>query len=334
MVLRRLLIGFAFVVGLLGAIAAYLLYAPKPALPVGPIEVVTLDVGGHPRRYTVFTPSGLNAGASVLLVFHPSQSSGPEMRRIVGRVLERIAEEDNIVIVYPDGYEGHFNDCRRVASYSARRLNVDDVGFTRRIIEQLAAGKKIDAGRVYAIGYSNGGHMALRLALETPELIRGAAAIAANLPGADNMDCKLASSPSRIIALVAGTEDPINPYEGGLVTLFGFGNRGNVLSAQATAEWFAGALGLSAAGTSTAEPVPGFALIEQDWRSSAGHVRLISIEGGGHTVPQATYRFPRILGPTLPSDSVLESTWRQFEAGPVRPGTRVEGHDAADSVRP
>lgn len=312
--LRRLFIGLAVVLIPLGAVAAYFFYAPKPALPVGPIEAVTLDIGGHSRHYSIFTPAGLKTGASVLVAFHPSQSSGEEMRRIVGSVLERIAEKENVVIVYPDGYEGHFNDCRRVASYSARKLNVDDVGFTKRIIELLVAEKKINAEHVYAVGYSNGGHMALRLALETPEVVKGAAAIAANLPAPDNMDCKVASSPSRFIAFVEGTQDPINPYGGGPVTLFGFGNRGNVLSAQASAEWFAHTLGLAAAETQALEHASGISAHQQDWLSSNGHVRLITIEGGGHTVPQATYRFPRIFGPTFQSNSVLESTWRLFAA--------------------
>jgi polyhydroxybutyrate depolymerase len=313
-VLKRLFIGLTVVLILLGVVAGYFFYAPKPALPVGQIEAVTLDIGGHPRRYSIFTPAGLQTGASVLIAFHPSQSSGEEMRRIVGSVLERIAEKENVVIVYPDGYEGHFNDCRRVASYSARQLNVDDVGFTKRIIERLVAQKKINAEHVYAVGYSNGGHMALRLALETPELVKGAAAIAANLPAPDNMGCKVAASPSRFIAFVAGTQDPINPYGGGPVTLFGFGNRGTVLSAQASAEWFAHALGLAAAQTQTLEHASGISAHQQDWRSSNAHVRLITIEGGGHTVPQATYRFPRIFGSTFQSNSVLESTWRLFAA--------------------
>lgn len=313
-VLRRILIGLVIVFVLLGAAAAYLLYAPRPASPVGPIEVVTLEVGGHTRRYSVFSPAALQAGASVLVAFHPSQSSGEEMRRIVGGVLEPMAEQENVVVVYPDGYEGHFNDCRRVASYSARKLDVDDVGLTRRIIEQLVARKKVDAERVYAIGYSNGGHMALRLALEAPELIKGAVAIAANLPALDNMDCTVAASPSRFIALVEGTRDPINPYEGGPVTLFGFGNRGNVLSAQASAEWFAHTLGLAATETRLLERISGMSAHQQDWLSSSGHVRLVTIEGGGHTVPQSAYRFPRILGSTFQSNSVLESTWQLLAA--------------------
>jgi hypothetical protein len=77
---------------------------------------------------------------------------------------------------------------------------------------------------------------------------------------------------------------------GGPVTLFGFGNRSNVLSAQDSAEWFARVLGLAAAGTKTLDQAAGVAARQQDWASSAGHVRLITIEGGGHTVPRVARR--------------------------------------------
>lgn len=309
---RRFLIGLTAAAVLLAAAAAYLFYAPKPALPPGPVEISTLDIGGHFRRCTVFCPANLQPGASVLIAFHASQSSGEEMRRIVGGALEPMAAKENLVIVYPDGYEGHFNDARRVASYSARKLQIDDVAFTRGIIDQLVADRQINRQSVYAIGYSNGAQMALRLALEAPELVRGVAAIAANLPSPDNLDCKIAASPARLIVFVGGTKDPINPYEGGRVTLFGFGNRGNVLSAQASAEWFAQKMGLSVEPTQLVDQVSGIAVRQQDWQSSSGHVRLITIMGGGHTVPQAAYRFPNLFGPTLQSNAVLESIWQLF----------------------
>lgn len=306
----RAIVAAAAVVVVLLAAAVYLLYAPKPPLPAAPAVAATLDIDGRLRHYLVFIPAELQPGASTLVVFHPSQGSGADARRILGRALERMAERDNVVLVYPDGYEGHFNDCRREASYSARRLNVDDVGFVRHIVEALVRTRGVDPQRVYAIGYSNGGHMALRLALEDPDLVRGVVAIAANLPAADNMDCRLAPSPARFIGLVEGTRDPINPYGGGRVSLFGFGNRGMVLSAQASAEWFAGVLGLARDGERVIGRSDGLSVREQDWVSATGRVRLLTIEGGGHTVPQAGYRFQRVLGPTFRDDAVLASAWQ------------------------
>lgn len=301
------------VLACLGTVAAYFLYATKPGLPSGPVEINTLSLSGQQRRYTVFSPSQLQAGASVVLALHPSRSSGEHMRRIVGNTLERIAQRDNVVIVYPDGYEGHFNDCRRAASYSARTLNIDDIGFIKQIIEHLVRDKQVDPQRVYAIGYSNGGQMALRLALESPEVVKGVAAIAANLPTADNMDCNVAPSPARYIELIEGTQDPINPYAGGAVTLFGFGHRGNVLSAHESAQWFATILGLTTSQSQTQKTIAGISVQQEEWRSHDAHVRLTTLKGAGHTVPQAGYRFMRILGATLQSDSVLESTWQLFK---------------------
>ncbi len=310
---RPILIGSATTLVLLSAVAAFLFYAPRAALPSEPVEVFTLEIGGYPRTYTVFAPVNLQPGASVVFALHASQSRGEEMRRIVGGVLEPLAEKDNAVIVYPDGFEGHFNDARRAASYSARKLNIDDVAFAQGIIQQLVTDKQINPQQVYAIGYSNGAHMALRLALEVPETIKGVAAIAANLPAPENLDCKIAATPARFIVFVEGTQDPINPYEGGRVTLFGFGNRGKVLSAQASAEWFAQKLGLGGVESGTCELLPGLPVRQQDWQSASGHVRLVTIEGGGHTVPQAAYRFARIFGSTLPSNAVLESIWELFK---------------------
>jgi polyhydroxybutyrate depolymerase len=303
-------------IALLLVVAIYLLYVERPPLPAAPVTSATLEVGGRSRHYAVFTPTALRQGASAILVFHPSQSSGTDMRRMIGGVLERMAERDNVVLVYPDGYEGHFNDCRREASYSARRLDVDDVGFVRRIVAGLVEQHRVDPQRVYALGYSNGGHMALRLALEDPDLVRGVVAIAANLPAADNLDCRLAPSPARFIGFIEGTRDPINPYGGGRVTLFGLGNRGKVLSAEDSAEWFAAALELSPAGERIIGRAGGLSAREQDWTSATGHVRLLTIEGGGHTLPQSGHRSQRILGPTFQGDAVLESAWQLLVGSP------------------
>jgi polyhydroxybutyrate depolymerase len=301
------LLGLLVVVAFTAAV--YLLYAPEPALPEAAATTVTVDFGGRERRYIVFTPPNLHAGAGVLLAFHPSMSSATEMRQLVGIELERIADKDNLVVVYPRGYDGHFNGCSRTASYQAHKLRIDDVGFARSIVDELAKQQPIDRSRVYAIGLSNGGQMALRLALEAPDLVRGVAALSASLPAPENLDCTIAASPSRNVVLVAGTRDPINPYDGGEVTLFGFSSRGKVLSAQASAQWFADRLGLVTPTTTDLEKDrSGHEARQQDWLGTDAHVRLVTLVGTGHTVPQSRYRARRLLGATFESDALLEST--------------------------
>jgi poly(3-hydroxybutyrate) depolymerase len=46
---------------------------------------------------------------------------------------------------------------------------------------------------------------------------------------------------------------------------------------------------------------------KKDWKSADAHISLITIVGGGHTIPQGNFRFRRILGMTLEDDSILES---------------------------
>ena len=59
--------------------------------------------------------------------------------------------------------------------------------------------------------------MVYRLALEKPEAFAALAVIAANLPVDENFNCQKSDKPVSI-AIINGTEDPINPYHGGINT--------------------------------------------------------------------------------------------------------------------
>lgn len=278
----------------------------------------TVRVGAMVRRFILYVPPSLPPGSPLLIAFHPSGSSGPGMRRICGDLLERMARERGFAVAYPTGFEGHFDDLRRRASYSARRLRIDDVGFTRAIVDSTAYECGIDRRRVYALGYSNGGAMVLRLALEAPDLVAGIVAIAANLPTADNIDCPIVDGRHTAVVLIEGTADPINPYLGGRVSIFGMGDRGPVLSAQGSAEWFARRYGLEA--DRSPKPILRQGALTaswQDWGSPRPLVRLVTIQGGGHTVPKAAHGPPKILvGHTFRSDAPIEGAWDLFRNAP------------------
>ena len=147
-------------------------------------------------------------------------------------------------IVAAGGYRGNWNDCRKHAPFLAKRENIDDMRFIRTLIARASFEHTIDEKQICVFGYSNGGHMAFRLATEAADEIAAVVAVAANLPSADASSCPQKGRTSRVM-LVNGTGDPINPYEGGMVTLFGFGSRGAVMSAMATAQHFAERNGLT-----------------------------------------------------------------------------------------
>ena len=269
-------------------------------------------MGGRARGYLVVAPPGLKPGAPLLLVLHGSLMNGPQMRSMLGPRLERLARAQGAIVVYPSGVEGHFNEGRLMATTSARTLNIDDVGFIRAIVDALASEHQIDRQRVYAFGYSNGGAMVLRLAAEAPELVAGVIASCAQVPTPDNMDWKTQDGRTAVV-LLAGTEDAIVPYDGGRVTIFGLGNRGTVLSAPASARWFAQRNGLDGEpATDTIRRIGDTPVRQQDWGAPA-RVRLVTMQGSGHTVPQTDYRFPRFVGAGVADDSILDAAWQLID---------------------
>ena len=294
---------------LLAGSCYWLLYAPHPTVPPETLSETTLLVDGHLRRYSLYVPRELDKPAPVLMILHGSTGSAATIRRRSGYRFEHLARRAGAVIVYPHGTDGYWNGCRKAATHTANLRNVDDVGFLRRVVADLAESGLVDATRVYAAGYSNGGHMAYRLAVETPDLVAGIAVFAASFPAESNFDCETTAVPVKTL-IVNGTDDPLNPYEGGEVSLFGFRSLGQVRSSPDSARYFLSLHGEAADDLPNARytGVPPAEIGEWTLRGTPV-VSLVTIRGGGHTIPQSVYRFPRLLGSTLRRDDVIDYLW-------------------------
>lgn len=291
---------------------AYFVYAPKPAQPrlSASLQTEHIQVGALERQYSYYIPKNLPANAPLVFVLHGSLQTSEDIRLFTGYEYERLADAQGFVVVYPQGFENNWNDCRKVADYAARKQNIDDKGFIRALVQRFAEQQHTDSARVFLTGYSSGGHLGFRFALEEPGLLAGVAAVAANLPTVDNLDCKASGQPASVL-VVNGTDDPINPYNGGVVTLFGLGNRGTVRSAAETAGYFAGLAGFPANTATRQEPSP--AVRFEQWQAAGKHeVGLYTVVGGGHLIPQAVYRAPRMLGKTVAGFNAPEAIWAFF----------------------
>lgn len=294
---------------------------PQPAL-TGKVEQRRLDVGGLSRSFLVYIPERRIDPVPVVLVLHGSASSAERMRSATGWAFEQIADREGALVVYPEGIEGYWNDCRAAGDFAAKRLAVDDVAFLRAVVARLGGdpalgARQIAADEVFATGLSNGGHMALRLALEAPDLVVGVAAIAASLPAETNSECT-PSGKAVAVLLLNGDADPISPYEGGDIWALGsFNRRGAVQSAQATALYFSRLAGFTEPPFEHRypdnDPADGTVATRMAW--SAGdrpEVDLITIHGGGHTIPHPVKTMPRILGRTSHDVPAAEEIWRFF----------------------
>ncbi|MDB6017163.1 MAG: hypothetical protein JWR19_1652 [Pedosphaera sp.] len=282
----------------------YFWHSPLPRMPQlsANAQRATLRVGDRDRTYLSYIPANLPRGAPLVIVLHGSVMDGTMMREWTGYEFDQMADQFGFAVVYPDGYKHDWNVCWKNATFPAKIENVDDMGFITALIDRFRASHGIDPGKVFAFGYSNGGHMAFRLAAEAPDEVAAVAAVAANLPTPDSSSCPQTGRTARIM-LVDGTKDPINPYDGGKITLFGFSNRGVVLSAPASAESLARRN--SATGTPVEADLPRkdandpTAVDLKRWANgNTPIVELYTVTGGGHVVPQPVFRFPRLLGRT------------------------------------
>jgi polyhydroxybutyrate depolymerase len=287
----------------------------------------SMQAGGAPREYLVRTPQ--HAGASprpLVILLHGHGGSAVQLTGERGRAAPyrrwaAIADREGLVLIAPDGLKGAdersgWNDCRRDA---ATNPSGDDVAFIEALIAASARQHGADAQRVFVVGTSNGGMMALRLAIERPALLRGAAAIVAAMPA--QSQC---APPARAVPLlfVNGTRDPIVPYEGGRVGRRGDG-RGSVLSAEGSAAIWAALAG-------AATPPQREALPDLNTRDGSRIVRETHLvqgrpavvayraEGAGHVEPSISERYARLytalVGAQNADIETADEVWQFFAA--------------------
>jgi len=115
----------------------------------------------------------------VVLVFHGSMQTAAAIRSFTANTFDHIGAQSGAVVAYLDGYKRHWNDARIVNSSAARSTNVDDVAFAEAAIDLLVCRFNGDSSQVYAVGFSNGGQLVMRLIHEIPSGLAGAAILSA-----------------------------------------------------------------------------------------------------------------------------------------------------------
>ncbi len=308
------------IVGLGGALFGYLVYSPAPEVPrlSGTLTKETIEVDALTRTYRTYVPRGLARGAPLVLVMHGSGENGAQMRIETGYGFDRLADEHHFAVVYPNAHEhgGDWNACGTVGDVSANGPGIDDVRFLTGVVDKLVTEIGIDPGRVFAAGSSRGGFMAFRLALEAPSRFRAVAAVSANVHTPDNFKCKPARNGTSSVMIMNGTEDPLVPFDGGNVSLFGFSYKyGKVMSSRDSGQYFADLNHIAGAPSANETNVADGVRVEHVlWRNDSNvEVELVAIHGGGHGIPQPYRRHPRLLGPSPNEPNGPDVIWAFFE---------------------
>jgi polyhydroxybutyrate depolymerase len=278
-------------------------------------------VGGRARAWHVKVPTAAREGHALPLVvaLHGGGGTGQRMHQLTG--FDATAEKYGFFLVYPEGIEKNWNDGRADMRSTAAREEVPDVDFVRTILNEMRTTYLVDDARVYVTGMSNGAMMSSRIACELADRVAAVALVAGTMPRSIQPQC----APQRPVSVmvVHGTEDPIVPYQGGEVKLRGFGARGMVISANATASEWARLDGCEPGATERAiadtDTMDGSTIRVQAWsRCKEGTgVELWTVQGGGHTWPGGwQYLNEKIIGTTNRDIDGREEIWRFFAAHP------------------
>ena len=291
---------------------------PNPALDTG-LSHERLQVDGVERTYYLHLPPIYESAAMlpVVLILHGGgRADGDEVAARLG--YDEIADSERFIAVYPNGVDAQWNDGRGSTFRNTEDgPNVDDVGFIAALIDEMVRAYKGDSSRIYVTGVSNGGMMALRLGCELGSRLAAIAPVIANIPKNIIEGC-LPDSPLPVLVM-NGTDDPIIPWEGGPVTLFGR-EMGEVVSTEETVGFWVA--------RNQCDPTPEVsALPDTDTAdqstvtvstygnpTNGNEVVLYTIEGGGHSFPGSNVPDrPRIVGIKNNDINGSEVIWEFFQ---------------------
>ena len=287
----------------------------------------SLTVGGLKRTYVIHVPKSYDGRkpVPVVLVFHGGGSNAEAWVPFCG--LNDKADRAGFIAVYPngtgktiEGYGGVFGwngGSRRPGGNDPKQNSVDDVAFTRAMLDDLAQVATVDAKRVYAAGMSMGAIMVYRLASELSDRIAAIAAVAGPM-GSERCN---ATRPVSVIHF-HGTRDEAVPFEGGKGKIDPSGT--DFYSVDHSIRAWVKANGCD--DEPATDNLPDTAddsttVIRKTFRGGkdGAEVVLVVIEGGGHTWPGREFGPElKVLGKSTRDGSANDLMWEFFEKHPMK----------------
>jgi len=271
------------------------------AIEAGVSNSGCVKVGGHSRRYRLHLPKGYHGERLPLVI--GLHGGGGKPRQFEGySALSQVSDRTgSFIVVYPKGVDGHWNDGRPGVN-----AQVDDLAFLAALIDHLDHLDEvtIDRRRVFVVGMSNGGLMALRVGCERPDLVAGLGVVAAALPPALARHC---DGPPVPILFVFGSDDTsfladgrqVNPVKPAQV-------RGRHIGIERTVRRWARRNGCRGEPTASA-PIDRFRkkhgplkddhtqVIRRRYGDCNAPVVWYDVEGGGHRWPDPSARNGRLI---------------------------------------
>lgn len=298
------------------AVLAMLLAADSSSIGPGDYSR-TIQMDGSERSYLVHIPPKYDSKkpTPVVLAFHGGGANAAHMVSYCG--LNRKADEAGFIVVYPNG-TGRLD---KLLTFNAGNCcgyamtnRIDDVEFTRRILDDLATSTNVNAKMVFATGMSNGAIMSYRLASELSDRIAAIAPVGGPM-GTEKCE------PSRAVSVIHfhGTDDENAPFNGGT----GKGLSGTEFySVEHSIQAWVKANGCNRKPVVTRFPdkaKDGTLVSRKTYGSGkdGAEVVLVEIAGGGHTWPGQEPRL-KALGRSTRDISANDLMWEFFQKHPMK----------------
>lgn len=267
--------------------------APCDGLEAQPLDAVwTVTTGDGLRSFRVHVPASYEPSVPtpVVLNFHGITSNGLQ-QELFSRMLDK-ADAAGFIAVHPEGIGNSWNAGVGCCG-TAQSMNVDDVGFTAAMLDELEARLCVDTRRVYATGMSNGGYMSHRLGCELADRIAAIAPVAGT-------NAVASCVPSRPVPVIHfhGTDDETVSYDYVAPTMSAWVAR-NGCNSESTQTF--------ANGDSVCET----------WTGCDGGVEVVlcTVDGGGHTWPGGLV--VPALGHTTMDLIANDAMWDFFQRFPL-----------------
>lgn len=162
---------------------------------------------GQERRYLYSTPPDVDPEEPLPVLLALGGWNDPPENFLDYADFDVSAAGSEAVVVYPAGVAGAWAG----APYS-ETSEAADISFLRAVVSQLDTAVPVDRERIYSVGMSNGGGMALELACHAPDFVAGVSVVSGAFYEGIDEDCMGAAVPTQIIH---GTDDELLDYEGG-----------------------------------------------------------------------------------------------------------------------
>jgi polyhydroxybutyrate depolymerase len=252
------------------------------------IKTDSVLVDGQYRTFHFYQPKTRTKNSNLIFILHGSGGNGEGMMKPAAN-LQAIAEKENLLLVYPDGYKRYWNECRKEATSEANKEDINEQAFFAAMHQYFGKNHQANDKRFFVIGLSGGGHMAYKLAMTMPEKCKAISAIVANVPDTTNLDCREAKKPVAVM-IANGTNDQLNPHNGGRMVINN-ASWGEVRSTERSFQYWATLAGyqgqplmkdLADPDTTNKQTITQYTYIGE----GKPEVTLLQVNGGDHAFPR------------------------------------------------